>query len=74
MVVGDDVVNDGHLPMNQPNINEVDFTHLKGSIGGGMAVQRAVAEKWKKITGGPLVEGYGLSEKVGYTTLCRMFC
>jgi long-chain acyl-CoA synthetase len=48
--------------LNQPNINEVDFTHLKGSIGGGMAVQRAVAEKWKKITGGPLVEGYGLSE------------
>jgi len=48
--------------LNQPNINEVDFTHCKGSIGGGMAVQRAVAEKWKKITGGPLVEGYGLSE------------
>jgi len=48
--------------LNQPNINEVDFTHLKGSIGGGMAVQRAVAEKWKKTTGGPLVEGYGLSE------------
>ncbi len=48
--------------LNQPNINEVDFTHLKGSIGGGMAVQRAVAERWKKATGGPLVEGYGLSE------------
>lgn len=48
--------------LNQPNIKEVDFSHLKGSIGGGMAVQRAVAEKWKKLTGGPLVEGYGLSE------------
>ncbi|PTB97011.1 long-chain-fatty-acid--CoA ligase [Marivirga lumbricoides] len=48
--------------LNQPKFKEVDFSHLKGSIGGGMAVQRAVAEKWKKITGGPLVEGYGLSE------------
>lgn len=48
--------------LNQPNFKEVDFTHLKGSIGGGMAVQRAVAEKWKEATGGPLVEGYGLSE------------
>ncbi|WMN11395.1 AMP-binding protein [Marivirga salinae] len=48
--------------LNQPNIKEVDFSHLKGSIGGGMAVQRSVAEKWKKLTGGPLVEGYGLSE------------
>jgi long-chain acyl-CoA synthetase len=48
--------------LNQPNIKEVDFSHLKGSIGGGMAVQRAVAEKWKDLTGGPLVEGYGLSE------------
>ena len=48
--------------LNQPNIKEVDFTHLKGSIGGGMAVQRAVAEKWTALTGGPLVEGYGLSE------------
>jgi long-chain acyl-CoA synthetase len=48
--------------LNQPNITEVDFSHLKGSIGGGMAVQRAVAEKWKDLTGGPLVEGYGLSE------------
>jgi len=48
--------------LNQPNIKDVDFSHLKGSIGGGMAVQRAVAEKWKELTGGPLVEGYGLSE------------
>ena len=48
--------------LNQPNIKEVDFSHLKGSIGGGMAVQRAVAEKWRDLTGGPLVEGYGLSE------------
>ncbi len=48
--------------LNQDDFKNVDFSHLKGSIGGGMAVQRAVAEKWKKATGGPLVEGYGLSE------------
>jgi len=48
--------------LNQDKIKEVDFSHLKGSIGGGMAVQKAVAEKWKELTGGPLVEGYGLSE------------
>jgi long-chain acyl-CoA synthetase len=48
--------------LNQEKIKEVDFSHLKGSIGGGMAVQKAVAEKWKDLTGGPLVEGYGLSE------------
>jgi len=48
--------------LNQPNIGEVDFSHLKGSIGGGMAVQDAVAKKWKEVTGSDLVEGYGLSE------------
>ncbi len=48
--------------LNQPNISEVDFSKLKGAIGGGMAVQRAVAEKWMQVTGSPLVEGYGLSE------------
>ncbi len=48
--------------LNQPNIAEVDFSRLKGAIGGGMAVQKAVAEKWKQVTGSPLVEGYGLSE------------
>lgn len=48
--------------LNQPNIGEVDFSTLKASIGGGMAVQDAVAKKWAEITGSPLVEGYGLSE------------
>lgn len=48
--------------LNQPNIRDIDFSKLKGAIGGGMAVQKAVAEKWKEVTGGPLVEGYGLSE------------
>ncbi|MDQ2148040.1 AMP-binding protein [Alcaligenaceae bacterium C4P045] len=41
---------------------QLDFTPLKLTLGGGMAVQRAVAERWLKLTGKPLIEGYGLSE------------
>lgn len=48
--------------LNQPEFREVDFSSVKGAIGGGMAVQDAVAKKWEQVTGGPLVEGYGLSE------------
>lgn len=48
--------------LNQPAFSELDFGKLKGAVGGGMAVQRAVSEKWEKLTGSPLVEGYGLSE------------
>ena len=40
----------------------LDFSHLKLALGGGMAVQRAVAEPWKKVTGRPIVEAYGLTE------------
>ncbi|OEK04142.1 AMP-binding protein [Roseivirga misakiensis] len=48
--------------LNQPNFDEVDWSHLKGAIGGGMAVQDFVAKKWEEKTNSPLVEGYGLSE------------
>jgi long-chain acyl-CoA synthetase len=48
--------------MNTPGFAELDFSHLKLSLGGGMAVQRAVAERWKKMTGRPLLEAYGLTE------------
>ncbi len=48
--------------LSQPDFAKVDFSHLKGTIGGGMAVQDYVAEKWHKVTGSGLVEGYGLSE------------
>ena len=48
--------------MNQPNFQEVDFSRLKYAVGGGMAVQTAVANKWRELTNHPLVEGYGLSE------------
>jgi long-chain acyl-CoA synthetase len=40
----------------------LDFSSLKVTLGGGMAVQRAVAEKWKAVTGKPLIEAYGLTE------------
>jgi len=48
--------------MNNPEFRKLDFSNLKGAIGGGMAVQDAVAKKWQEITGKPLAEGYGLSE------------
>lgn len=48
--------------LNQEDFKDVDFSHLNGSIGGGMAVQDAVARKWESVTGSPLLEGYGLSE------------
>jgi long-chain acyl-CoA synthetase len=48
--------------LNNPTFKDLDFSHLKGAVGGGMAVQDSVAIKWQEITGSPLVEGYGLSE------------
>ncbi|KAF1713596.1 long-chain-fatty-acid--CoA ligase [Pseudoxanthomonas sangjuensis] len=48
--------------LNTPGFDQLDFSSLKLTLGGGMAVQRAVAEKWKKVTGVTLVEAYGLTE------------
>ncbi len=48
--------------LNTPGFDEVDFSGLKVTLGGGMAVQRSVAERWKKTTGVPLIEAYGLTE------------
>jgi len=48
--------------MNTPGFEEIDFSHLKLSLGGGMAVQQPVAERWQKLTGSPLLEAYGLTE------------
>jgi long-chain acyl-CoA synthetase len=48
--------------LNNPDFKNLDFSRLKGAVGGGMAVQDAVAKKWNEVTGKPLVEGYGLSE------------
>jgi long-chain acyl-CoA synthetase len=48
--------------MNTPGFDQVDFSSLKLSLGGGMAVQKPVAERWKSLTGVPLLEAYGLTE------------
>ncbi|HNA42342.1 MAG TPA: AMP-binding protein, partial [Saprospiraceae bacterium] len=48
--------------LNHPDFGSCDFSTLKISVGGGMAVQKSVAERWQKTTGCPLSEGYGLTE------------
>jgi len=48
--------------LNTPGFDAVDFSKLKVTLGGGMAVQRAVADRWKQVTGVTLVEAYGLTE------------
>lgn len=48
--------------LNHTDIGKVDFSRLKISLGGGMAVQKAVAEQWKTLTGVTLLEAYGLTE------------
>jgi long-chain acyl-CoA synthetase len=47
---------------NHPDFKTVDWSHLKGSTGGGTAVQSSVAKLWLEKTGSPILEGYGLSE------------
>ncbi|HJV69411.1 long-chain-fatty-acid--CoA ligase [Ideonella sp.] len=47
---------------NHPDFDSVDWSHLKISVGGGMAVQQATARLWLEKTGCPICEGYGLSE------------
>ncbi|MDQ5849534.1 MAG: long-chain-fatty-acid--CoA ligase [Pseudomonadota bacterium] len=48
--------------LNHPDFGKLDFSSLKIAVGGGMAVQKAVAERWKQVTGTTLIEGYGLTE------------
>ena len=48
--------------LNTPGFDEIDFSRLHLTLGGGMAVQRSVAEAWKQATGTTLVEAYGLTE------------
>ncbi len=48
--------------LNNPGFAALDFSGLRVSLGGGMAVQRAVAERWQAVTGQPLIEAYGLTE------------
>ncbi|WP_085343429.1 long-chain-fatty-acid--CoA ligase FadD [Vibrio sp. ArtGut-C1] len=48
--------------INNEDFHELDFSNLRLAVGGGMAVQRSVAERWQKTTGCYLLEGYGLTE------------
>lgn len=48
--------------LNTPGFAAIDFSSLRVCIGGGMAVQPAVAREWRELTGGPILQGYGLTE------------
>jgi len=48
--------------LNNADFAKLDFASLRLTLGGGMAVQKAVAERWKQVTGVPLIEAYGLTE------------
>ena len=48
--------------LNNADFRKLDFSSLKMTLGGGMAVQKAVAERWASVTGKPLIEAYGLTE------------
>lgn len=58
--------------VHAPQIKEVDFTHAKLAIAGGMPAQQIVAEKWQELTGYPLIEGYGLTETSPVVTINPM--
>jgi long-chain acyl-CoA synthetase len=55
--------------LNNADFAKLDFSGLRMTLGGGMAVQQAVAERWKKVTGVTLVEAYGLTESSPAATI-----
>jgi long-chain acyl-CoA synthetase len=48
--------------LNTPGFEEIDFSRMKIALGGGMAVQKAVSDHWKQVTGKPILQAYGLTE------------
>ena len=58
--------------MNNAEFQKLDFSDLALTFGGGMAVQRPVAERWERMTGSPIKEGYGLSETSPVATANRL--
>jgi long-chain acyl-CoA synthetase len=55
--------------LHTPGFSDIDFSSLRFSVGGGAAVQKAVSDKWKEVTGKHIKEGYGLSETSPILTL-----
>jgi long-chain acyl-CoA synthetase len=58
--------------LHTPGFEALDFTQLKVSLGGGMAVQRAVAEQWQQVTGNTLTQAWGLTETSPGATINRL--
>jgi len=58
--------------LQTPSFDKIDFSHLRVCIGGGMAVQPAVARKWKEKTGLTILQGYGLTETSPVAVVCRL--
>jgi len=58
--------------LNTPSFRDIDFSSLRVCIGGGMAVQPAVAREWKKATGTTILQGYGLTETSPAAIVCRI--
>ncbi|MGH8150389.1 MAG: AMP-binding protein [Steroidobacteraceae bacterium] len=48
--------------LNTPGFDRLDFRHLKITLGGGMAVQASIAERWQRVTGNPICQAWGLTE------------
>jgi long-chain acyl-CoA synthetase len=58
--------------MNTPSFKDIDFSNLRVCIGGGTAVQPAVAKDWKRATGSTILQGYGLTETSPGAIVCRI--
>jgi len=58
--------------MDTPSFSMIDFSHLRVCIGGGMAVQPAIAKEWKEKTGNTILQGYGLTETSPAAVVCRV--
>ena len=58
--------------MHTPSFDKIDFSHMRVSIGGGMAVQPAVAAEWKQKTGQTILQGYGLTETSPVAICCKI--
>jgi long-chain acyl-CoA synthetase len=58
--------------LHTPGFSNIDFSALRVSVGGGMAVQPAIAKEWKAVTGNPILQGYGLTETSPAAIVCPL--